>query len=393
MKSADECWLDEVKWHADGLVPAIAQEAGTGKVLTLAWMNREALEPPRRPAKRTTGRARGASSGARASNRATCSSVQRDPARLRQRRDPRSSSSRSAASPATRGASAASSSGSRTDRWERVEPVLQGSAGDLWSRLTPARGGAADDVLDRLAATIAARRGADPASSYVAALFAKGDDAILKKIGEEATETVMAAKDGDKLRIAAEVADLWFHCLVLLAQPRSWPGRRPRRARAARRRVGHRGKGAQGLTADARRANACARREAADADETSGDATVQDCIFCKIVRGEIPSKKVYEDDDVLAFHDIHPQAPVHFMLIPKRHIASLADATPDDAGVLGRMHDARRAARARAGLAGRLPDHRQHRPDRAPGRDARPPARPRRHEAARADAAAQLRRE
>jgi phosphoribosyl-ATP pyrophosphohydrolase len=73
------------------------------------------------------------------------------------------------------------------------------------------------DILDRLAATIASRRGADPSSSYVAALFAKGEDAILKKIGEEATEVVMAAKDGDKLRIAAEVADLWFHCLVLLA--------------------------------------------------------------------------------------------------------------------------------------------------------------------------------
>jgi phosphoribosyl-ATP pyrophosphohydrolase len=76
---------------------------------------------------------------------------------------------------------------------------------------------AASDVLDRVAATIAARRGGDAATSYVAALFAKGDDAILKKIGEEATETVMAAKDGDKLRIVAEVADLWFHCLVLLA--------------------------------------------------------------------------------------------------------------------------------------------------------------------------------
>jgi phosphoribosyl-ATP pyrophosphohydrolase len=74
------------------------------------------------------------------------------------------------------------------------------------------------DVLDRVAAAIASRRGADPASSYVASLFAKGDDAILKKIGEEATETVMAGKDGDKLRIASEVADLWFHCLVLLAR-------------------------------------------------------------------------------------------------------------------------------------------------------------------------------
>ena len=77
---------------------------------------------------------------------------------------------------------------------------------------------AAADILDRVAATVAARRGADPATSYVAALFAKGDDAILKKIGEEATETVMAGKDGDKLRIASEVADLWFHCLVLLAR-------------------------------------------------------------------------------------------------------------------------------------------------------------------------------
>jgi phosphoribosyl-ATP pyrophosphohydrolase len=74
------------------------------------------------------------------------------------------------------------------------------------------------DVLDRVAATIAARRGTDPASSYVASLLAKGDDAILKKIGEEATETVMAGKDGDKLRIVSEVADLWFHCLVLLAR-------------------------------------------------------------------------------------------------------------------------------------------------------------------------------
>ena len=77
---------------------------------------------------------------------------------------------------------------------------------------------ARSDVLDRLAEVIASRRGAEPSSSYVAALFAKGEDAILKKIGEEATETVMAAKDGDKLRLTAEVADLWFHCLVLLAR-------------------------------------------------------------------------------------------------------------------------------------------------------------------------------
>jgi histidine triad (HIT) family protein len=64
---------------------------------------------------------------------------------------------------------------------------------------------------------------------------------------------------------------------------------------------------------------------------------MNDCIFCKIARSEIPSRKVYEDDEILAFHDINPQAPVHFMLIPKKHIASLGDATSEDAGVLGRM--------------------------------------------------------
>ena|SRR5215468_7855289 len=72
------------------------------------------------------------------------------------------------------------------------------------------------DVLSRLAATIAARRSADPATSYVATLFAKGDEAMIKKIGEEATEAVMAAKEGDKLRLTAEIADLWFHCVVVL---------------------------------------------------------------------------------------------------------------------------------------------------------------------------------
>ena len=62
-----------------------------------------------------------------------------------------------------------------------------------------------------------------------------------------------------------------------------------------------------------------------------------DCIFCKIVAGQIPCRKVHEDDEVLAFHDIAPLAPVHFMMIPKKHIASLAEVAPEDAGVLGRM--------------------------------------------------------
>ena len=82
----------------------------------------------------------------------------------------------------------------------------------------------ADDTLGRVAATIELRKSAEAGSSYVASLFAKGENAILKKIGEEATETVMAAKDGDKLALVREVADLWFHCLVLLASRDLGPG-------------------------------------------------------------------------------------------------------------------------------------------------------------------------
>jgi phosphoribosyl-ATP pyrophosphohydrolase len=74
-----------------------------------------------------------------------------------------------------------------------------------------------DDTLSRLARVIESRRGGDPEKSYVARLFARGPDAVLKKIGEEATEAVMAAKDGDPARIVHETADLWFHCLVMLA--------------------------------------------------------------------------------------------------------------------------------------------------------------------------------
>ncbi|MDX5332515.1 MAG: phosphoribosyl-ATP diphosphatase [Gammaproteobacteria bacterium] len=73
-------------------------------------------------------------------------------------------------------------------------------------------------ILERLAAVLEDRKQADPDSSYVARLYAKGLDAILKKVGEEATETVMAAKDGQPDKIVYEVADLWFHTLVLLAQ-------------------------------------------------------------------------------------------------------------------------------------------------------------------------------
>jgi len=62
-----------------------------------------------------------------------------------------------------------------------------------------------------------------------------------------------------------------------------------------------------------------------------------DCLFCRIARGEIPSRKVYEDDDILAFHDIHPSAPVHFLIIPKLHLENLYDADMRQQQLLGKM--------------------------------------------------------
>jgi len=64
---------------------------------------------------------------------------------------------------------------------------------------------------------------------------------------------------------------------------------------------------------------------------------VDNCIFCKIAKGEIPSRKVYEDNDVLAFHDIHPQAAVHFLLIPKEHVSSMAELTDSHQLVMGKI--------------------------------------------------------
>jgi histidine triad (HIT) family protein len=97
---------------------------------------------------------------------------------------------------------------------------------------------------------------------------------------------------------------------------------------------------------------------------------MEDCIFCKIVRGEIPSKKEYEDDDLIAIHDIHPLAPVHILIIPKKHIAKLAEAVEDDRAILGKIQlvaaeiakkvgigDAFRVSNANGSLAGQSVFH------------------------------------
>jgi phosphoribosyl-ATP pyrophosphohydrolase len=80
------------------------------------------------------------------------------------------------------------------------------------------------ETLERIAATIEQRKQSDPRKSYVARLLSEGEDAVLKKIGEEATETVLAAKGGDRLHLVRETADLWFHCMILLARHGLGPG-------------------------------------------------------------------------------------------------------------------------------------------------------------------------
>jgi len=136
------------------------------------------------------------------------------------------------------------------------------------------------EVLQQLAEVLESRKGASPDSSYVAGLYDKGLDAILKKIGEEATETVMAAKDGDAEKIVYEV------------------------------RTG---------------------------GEGTEERVMSDCLFCKIAAGEIPADIVFEDEQVVVFRDIYPKADVHLLLIPRQHIASLDELEPAHDALIAHM--------------------------------------------------------
>ena len=77
---------------------------------------------------------------------------------------------------------------------------------------------------------------------------------------------------------------------------------------------------------------------------------MSECVFCKIIAGEMPTGKVMEDDDIIVFHDIWPAAPVHLLVVPKRHIASLVDCVPEDQALLGKMMLAAKAAAEKSGL-------------------------------------------
>lgn len=78
---------------------------------------------------------------------------------------------------------------------------------------------------------------------------------------------------------------------------------------------------------------------------------MKDCLFCRLVAREIPSTPVYEDEEILAFKDINPQAPVHMLVIPKKHIPSLSHAGPDDLGLLGKIHGVIQKLAAEHGVA------------------------------------------
>ena len=139
-----------------------------------------------------------------------------------------------------------------------------------------------------------------------------GDDAILKKIGEEATETVLAAKSGDRLHLVRETADLWFHCLIMLA--RYGLGPRDVLAELQRR------EGISGLDEKAARKRRCV------ATRSGSERVRHERVYFLQDRARRNStKKLFEDERYLAFHDIHPQAAVHFMLIPKVHVATMCD--------------------------------------------------------------------
>ena len=204
-------WLNEIKWDEQGLVPVIAQDAASGDVLMFAWMNREALEKTA-----AIGQAvywsrsrrklwhKGEESGHFQKVVEIRTDCDNDVVLLK----------------IEQVGGIACHTGRKSCFFQRLDGRLlgagragaEGSQGDLQMIDL--------EVIHRVQETLMERKGAAPESSYVASLYAKGTDAICKKVAEEAAETIMAAKDGDRLHLVREVCDLWFHSLVLLTPVR-----------------------------------------------------------------------------------------------------------------------------------------------------------------------------
>jgi phosphoribosyl-AMP cyclohydrolase / phosphoribosyl-ATP pyrophosphohydrolase len=258
----EPAWLDRIAWDAQGLVPVVAQEQVSGRVLMLAWMDREALARTVEGREavywsRSRGRLwrKGETSGhlqrvvevrldcdgdavllvvtqsggiACHTGRESCffarledlgwsvvDPVLKDPGVIY--------GGAPALTPVQADGPPPLPSPVRRKRGQGREnpgslPFIAGEG----PRLNPppsdaGKGGGPETVLTRLAAVLEARKHADPDTSYVAGLYTKGLDAILKKLGEEAAETLLAAKGGDRRALVYETADLWFHSLVTLA--------------------------------------------------------------------------------------------------------------------------------------------------------------------------------
>ena len=191
--------LESVRWNDDGLVPAIVQDAVRGDVLMLAWMNRESLALTLDEGRtvfwsRSRGRLwrKGETSGNVQRVRGVRLDCDGDTLLIT----------------VDQVGGAACHTGKRSCFFRALEETDTGATAE-----ENLPGGA----LESLARRLEERKSADPATSWTARLYAKGLDAILKKVGEEATETVLAAKGGDRSRIVAETADLWYHTMVMLA--------------------------------------------------------------------------------------------------------------------------------------------------------------------------------
>ena len=193
--------LDAIRWNEDGLVPAIVQDAVRGDVLMLAWMSRESLALTLREG-RTVFWSR--SRGELWRKGETSGNVQR----VREARlDCDGDALLFAVDQAGGGAC---HTGQRSCFFRALADEGNGAP-------DPAPENPPGGALERLARRLEARKSADPATSWTARLYSQGLDAILKKVGEEATETVLAAKGGDRSRVVEETADLWFHTMVMLA--------------------------------------------------------------------------------------------------------------------------------------------------------------------------------
>ena len=198
--------LEAVRWNEDGLVPAIVQDAVRGDVLMLAWMSRESLALTLAEG-RTVFWSR--SRGAIWRKGETSGNVQRV-------RDVRLDCDGDALLfTVDQAGGAACHTGRRSCFFRAPDEAEPG--GTAGAAGTQAHESLAAGAIESLARRLEARKDADPASSWTARLYAQGLDAILAKVGEEATETVLAAKGGDRSRIVAETADLWYHTMVMLA--------------------------------------------------------------------------------------------------------------------------------------------------------------------------------